>query len=70
MTMTNESAPLTDAIVRLTDQDGNAFVLLGHVRRAILHSNHPELGEPFVVEATSGEYYHLLATCVRYVTVE
>ena len=70
MTMTNENTPLTDAIVKLTDQDGNAFVLLCHVRRAILRSNHPELAEPFVMEATSGEYYHLLATCLRYVTVE
>ena len=71
MTMTNErTPPLTDAVVKLTDEDGNAFALLGHVRRAILNSNHPELAEPFVVEATSGEYYHLLATCLRYVTVE
>lgn len=71
MTMTNEATPpLTDAIVKLTDQDGNAFSLLGRVRRAILNSNHPELAEPFVVDATSGEYYHLLATCLRYVTVE
>ena len=71
MTMTNETTPpLTDAIVKLTDDDGNAFALLGHVRRAILNSNHPELAEPFVVDATSGEYYHLLATCLRYVTVE
>jgi len=71
MTTTNDChPPLTDAVLRLTDADGNAFALLGHVRRAILNSNHPELAEPFVVEATSGEYYHLLATCLRYVTVE
>lgn len=62
--------PLTDAVVQLATEDGNAFVLLGRVRRAILDSNRPELAEPFVLEATSGEYYHLLATCLRYVTVE
>lgn len=62
--------PLTDAVVQLAVQDGNAFVLLGRVRRAILDSNRPELAESFVLEATSGEYYHLLATCLRYVTVE
>ena len=71
MNTTNEStAPLTDAVVQLTEQDGNAFAILGRVRRAILQSNRPELAEPFIVEATSGEYYHLLATCLRYVTVE
>lgn len=71
MTTTNEYAlPLTDAVVQLTNEDGNAFAILGRVRRAILRSNHPELAEQFVVEATAGEYYHLLATCLRYVTVE
>jgi hypothetical protein len=71
MTTNNECPPpLTDAVVHLTNEDGNAFALLGCVRRAILKSNHPELAEPFIVEATSGEYYHLLATCLRYVTVE
>lgn len=61
--------PLTDALVQLTDEDGNAFAILGRVRRAILQSNRPELAEQFAIEATSGEYYHLLATCLRYVTV-
>ncbi len=71
MTTNNEcTPPLTDAVVYLTNADGNAFAILGHVRRAILSSNHPELADPFIVEATSGEYYHVLATCLRYVTVE
>ena len=71
MTTNNECAlPLTDAVVHLTNADGNAFAILGHVRRAILNSNHPELADPFIVEATAGEYDHLLATCLRYVTVE
>lgn len=62
--------PLTDAVVQLSESDGNAFNLLAHVRRAILSSNHPELVEPFVIEATSGDYYQLLATCLCYVAVE
>ena len=71
MTTNNEYLPpLTDAVVQLTNEDGNAFAILGRVRRAILSSDHPELAEQFVVEAPSGEYYHLLATCLRYVTVE
>ena len=71
MTMTNESSsPLTDAVVELTGHDGNAFAILGRVRRAILRSNHPELAEQFMQGATSGDYDLLLATCFIYVTVE
>jgi hypothetical protein len=62
--------PLTDAVVQLTDEDGNAFGILGRVRRAITRSNHPELADEFLTEATSGDYDHLLRTCMRYVTVE
>lgn len=64
------TGPLTDAVVRLVGEDGNAFAILGRVRRAILRSNHPELADDFIQEATSGDYNHLLATCMRYVTVE
>lgn len=62
--------PLTDAVAQLTGEDGNAFGVLGRVRRAILSSNHPELADEFMREATSRDYDHLLATCRRYVTVE
>lgn len=62
--------PLTNAVVRLTGEDGNAFGILGRVRRAIRQSNHPELAEPFLQEATSGDYDKMLVTCLRYVTVE
>ena len=71
MTQTNDNnAPLTNAVVVLTGTDGNAFAILGKVRRAILKSNHPELIDQFMTEATSGDYDQLLATCFRYVTVE
>jgi hypothetical protein len=71
MTSTNETAsPLTDAIAQLNGQDGNAFGILGRVRRAILASNRPDLADEFMREATSRDYEHLLATCSRYVTVE
>ncbi|MBT9523415.1 MAG: hypothetical protein IV101_21270 [Dechloromonas sp.] len=71
MTQSSDNqAPLTDAVVVLTGTDGNAFAILGKVRRALLRSNHPELVEPFMAEATCGDYDHLLVTCFRYVTVE
>lgn len=64
------NTPLTDAVVVLTGTDGNAFAILGRVRRAILRSNHPELADDFIAEATSGDYDALLCTCFKYVTVE
>lgn len=70
MTTINEfSSPLTDAVVELTGNDGNAFAILGRVRRAVLRSNHPELADQFVQDAIAGDYDHLLATCFVYVTV-
>jgi hypothetical protein len=62
-------SPLTNAVVQLTDRDGNAYAILGRIRRAILESDHPELVQAFMEEATSGDYDHLLATCFKYVTV-
>lgn len=71
MNTTNDCAtPLTDATVQLIGKDGNAFGILGRVRRAIHNSNHPELADEFMREATSADYNHLLATCFRYVTIE
>ncbi|MFH1494751.1 MAG: hypothetical protein ABIG70_08140 [Pseudomonadota bacterium] len=65
-----ETKPLTDAVVQLTGEDGNAFSILGRVRRAIVKSDQPELAEAFMQEATAGDYDHLLQTCLRYVTVD
>lgn len=70
MTNSNDNTPLTNAVVKLIGEDGNAFAILGRVRRGILRSDHPELADEFIMEATSGDYDHLLATCMRYVTVE
>ncbi len=64
-----QDVPLTDARVKLTVQDGNAFNLLGLVRKAILKSNQPDLADAFMSEATSGDYDHLMQTCMRYVEV-
>lgn len=61
--------PFTDAVVQLTGEDGNAFAILGRVKRAIMRSNHPELAEAFIKEAQAGDYDHLLCTCMLYVTV-
>lgn len=66
----DHEVPYTDAVVQLTGQNGNAILILGLVRRGILHSNHPELADQFMNEATDGDYDHLLRTCMRYVSIE
>lgn len=56
--------------VRLSGKDGNAFAILGNVRRAMEKAKVPakEVSE-FFDEATSGDYDHLLYTCGRWVSV-
>ncbi len=69
MSKSENNGPLTDAVVKLVGVDGNAFVILGLVTKAIKRSNHPELVEAFKKEATSGDYDHLLQTCMKYVEI-
>lgn len=68
--LTSLDVPLTKGIVKLTGKDGNAFLVLGLVNRAILESDKPELADEFFIEAVAGDYEHLLQTCIHYVTVE
>ena len=57
--------------VQLTGQDGNAFAVLGRVFRALRAAG---IGEAEVAEfhrqATSGDYAHLLRTCMKWVDVQ
>jgi hypothetical protein len=62
--------PLTNATVKLVGEDGNAFAILGAVKKAIRKSDKPELAEAFMAEAMSGDYDHLLQTAMEYVEVE
>jgi hypothetical protein len=59
-----------DITVQLVGTDGNAYAVLGRVRRALLEANVSdlELGE-FTAEATSGDYDELLQTVMRWVDV-
>jgi hypothetical protein len=58
-----------DVEVQLTGQDGNAFAVLGAVRKALVDAGHQDEVEAFFAEATSGDYDHLLGTCMRWVNV-
>jgi hypothetical protein len=56
--------------VQLTGTDGNAFAVLGTVRRALRRAGLPTQEiDQFIAEATSGSYDDLLATCLRWVDV-
>ena len=59
----------TDVVVTLVGEDGNAFAVLGKVSKALKRAGHGDLVEEFMEEAQSGDYDHLLATCMRYVHV-
>lgn len=57
--------------VQLTGRDGNAFAILGTVRKALRRAGIPadEIAE-FTAEATNGDYNHLLRTVLAWVDVE
>lgn len=57
--------------VQLTGRDGNAFAILGEVQRALRRAGvEPDEIDAFRAEATSGDYDHLLRTCMAWVEVE
>lgn len=55
--------------VQLTGINGNAFVILGAVSRALGKAGHADEVKAFTVEAMEGDYDHLLRTCMEWVTV-
>lgn len=60
-----------DITVELVGSDGNAFAILGKVRKALQRGGVDAAEcEKFTAEATAGDYDHLLATCMRWVNVE
>ena len=56
--------------VKLVGHDGNAFAIIGKVSQALRRGGHPELVDEFQKEAMSGDYNHLLQTCMGYVEVD
>ena len=60
-----------DITVSLVGKDGNAFNILG-ICRAQMRRHHLPQSEidAFTAEATSGDYNHLLATCMEWFDVE
>jgi hypothetical protein len=56
--------------VRLTGQDGNAFAIIGRVMSAMRDAKASQDDiDAFMAEAQSGDYDHLLRTCMNWVDV-
>lgn len=57
--------------VELVGHDGNAFAILGSVRREMRKAkvSQEEIDE-FTEEAMAGDYNNLLITCMKWVNVE
>lgn len=58
--------------VRLSGSDGNAFAILGLVVKAMRRADPPvpkREQEAFHNDAMSGDYDHLLQTCMKWVSV-
>ena len=57
--------------VRLVGEDGNAFAILGRVSRALRQGGVSDQEvAAYHAEATSGDYDHLLATTVAWVSTD
>ena len=54
--------------VKLVGEDGNAFSILGRVSRALRRARMSEKAEEYLARATAGDYDHLLAVTLEYVT--
>ena len=60
----------TKVQVNLVGEDGNAFAILGRVRKALWEGDYKDLIEQFTKEATSGDYDHLMQVVMEYVEVK
>jgi hypothetical protein len=59
-----------EVTVQLTGESGNAFVIVSRVRKALERAGHREEAKAFFDEALSGDYDHVLQTCMDWVNVE
>jgi hypothetical protein len=63
--------PLTKPTVKLIGEDGNAFAIMGRVKKALRRVGaDQEYIDQYLNEATSGDYDHLLVVSMKYVDVD
>ncbi len=58
-----------DVYVELVGQDGNAFAILGRVSDALKRAGHADAVRPYMDEAMSGDYVHLLRVTAETVNI-
>lgn len=68
--MANSLPIYPNITVQFTGADGNAYNLLGLVRKALIENDAPA-GDiaNFLVEATAGDYDNLLRVCMDWVNI-
>lgn len=60
-----------DVAVSFTGENGNAMNLIGIVQRALRRAGVSQAErDAFFADATSGDYDHVLQTCMRWVEVD
>ena len=70
MINTEKTIKYPEIEVQLVGTDGNAFALIGKVQKGLKEAEVSEEEiESFFNEATSGDYNHLLRTCMEWVNV-
>ncbi len=63
--------PVTKPTVKLVGEDGNAFSIMGRVKKALMQAGaDKEYVEKYLQEATFGDYSYLLDVSMEYVNVE
>ena len=62
--------PITNVKVKLIGKDGNAFFILGKVRKELKKAGYDkEFIDEYQKQATSGDYNHLLQVTMTYVHI-
>ena len=67
--MAETGVKFPDVSVRLTGGDGNAMAVIGKVATALRRAGHGAEVATFMDEAMSGDYNHVLQTCMAWVDV-
>ena len=62
--------PKTNVKVKLVGEDGNAFAIMGRVKRALERAGHKDLAAQYIKEATAGNYDNLLRVTLEYIEEE
>ncbi len=63
--------PLEKPTVKLVGEDGNAFAIMGRVKKALMRAGaDKEYADKYLKDATVADYNHLLAVSMEYVNVE